>query len=79
MRDEYERLLPKLELICFPGNRTLYEAGEVVHYLYLLISSYHEQSNVFTLFEDSARRAQRIFGAAISLVDTILCERVPNC
>ena len=33
-RDEYERLLPRLELVRFPKNRILYEAGEGIHYAY---------------------------------------------
>ena len=35
-RDEYERLLPNLELIRLPRNRILYEAGEAVQYAYFL-------------------------------------------
>lgn len=34
LRDEYEGLLPKLELVRFPRSRILYEAGELVHYAY---------------------------------------------
>ncbi len=33
-REEYERLLPRLELVRFPMNRILYEAGEEIHYAY---------------------------------------------
>ena len=33
-RDEYESLLPKLELVRFPRNRILYEAGDALHYAY---------------------------------------------
>ena len=33
-RDEYERLLPRLEVVRLPKNRILYEAGELVHYGY---------------------------------------------
>ena len=33
-RDEYERLLPKLELTQFPRNRILYEAGDETRYAY---------------------------------------------
>src|SRR6266849_1174862 len=33
-RAEYESLIPKLELVRFPRNRILYEAGELVHNAY---------------------------------------------
>jgi CRP-like cAMP-binding protein len=33
-RDEYDRLFPKLELVRFPRNRILYEAGDAIHYAY---------------------------------------------
>jgi CRP-like cAMP-binding protein len=33
-RDEYERLLHKLESVRFPRNRILYEAGDAIHYAY---------------------------------------------
>ena len=33
-RDEYESLLQKLELVRFPRNRILYEAGDAIHYAY---------------------------------------------
>jgi len=36
-RDEYERLLPGLELILLPRNRILCEAGEATKYAYFLI------------------------------------------
>src|SRR5439155_23754435 len=32
--DEYESLLLKLELVRFPRNRILYEAGDALHYAY---------------------------------------------
>jgi CRP-like cAMP-binding protein len=35
-RDEYERLLPNLELVRFPRNRILYEAGDEVRSAYFL-------------------------------------------
>lgn len=37
-RDEYERLLPNLELVRFPRNRILYEAGDATRYAYFLNS-----------------------------------------
>ena len=33
-RADYESLLPIVELVRFPKNRILYEAGELVHYGY---------------------------------------------
>jgi CRP-like cAMP-binding protein len=36
LRDEYERLLPNLELVRFPRNRILYEAGDEVRSAYFL-------------------------------------------
>jgi CRP-like cAMP-binding protein len=35
-RDEYERLLPNLEVVRFPRNRILYEAGDEVRCAYFL-------------------------------------------
>jgi CRP-like cAMP-binding protein len=37
-RDEYERLVPRLELVRFPRNRILYEAGDQTRYAYFLNS-----------------------------------------
>src|SRR5437870_13068195 len=37
-RDEYERLLPKLELTRFPRNTILYEAGDATRYAYFINS-----------------------------------------
>jgi CRP-like cAMP-binding protein len=37
-RDEYERLLPNLELIQLPKHRILHEAGDPIHHAYFLNS-----------------------------------------
>jgi len=37
-RDEYERLLPRLELVRFPRNRVIYEAGDAMSYAYFVSS-----------------------------------------
>jgi CRP-like cAMP-binding protein len=49
--DEYERLLPSLELVRFPKNRILYEAGEAVHYAYFPT---HGMASLFAITEDGS-------------------------
>jgi CRP-like cAMP-binding protein len=49
--DEYERLLPRLELVRFPKNRILYEAGEGVHYAYF---PSHGLASLFAITEDGS-------------------------
>ena len=48
-RDEYERLLPNLELFRFPRNRILYEAGDATRYAYFLNSG---MSSLVAIAED---------------------------
>jgi CRP-like cAMP-binding protein len=50
-RDEYERLLPRLELVRFPKNRVLYEVGEAVHYAYFPT---HGMASLFAITEDGS-------------------------
>ncbi len=50
-RDEYERLLPRLDLVRFPKNRILYEAGEEVHYAYFPT---HGMGSLFAITEDGS-------------------------
>ncbi|HKZ76924.1 MAG TPA: Crp/Fnr family transcriptional regulator [Pyrinomonadaceae bacterium] len=50
-RDEYERLLPRLELVRFPKNRILYEAGEGIHYAYFPT---HGMASLFAITEDGS-------------------------
>jgi CRP-like cAMP-binding protein len=50
-RDEYERLLPRLELVRFPKNRILYEAGEGIHYAYFPT---HGLASLFAITEDGS-------------------------
>jgi CRP-like cAMP-binding protein len=49
--DEYERLLPRLELVRFPKNRILYEAGEGIHYAYF---PSHGLASLFAITEDGS-------------------------
>lgn len=50
-RDEYERLLPRLELVRFPKNRILYESGEEIHYAYFPT---HGMASLFAITEDGS-------------------------
>jgi CRP-like cAMP-binding protein len=50
-RDEYERLLPRLELVRFPRNRILYEAGEGIPYAYFPT---HGMASLFAITEDGS-------------------------
>src|SRR5712692_6888105 len=50
-RDEYERLLPHLELVRFPKNRILYEAGEGIHYAYFPTQGI---ASLFAITEDGS-------------------------
>jgi CRP-like cAMP-binding protein len=49
--DEYERLRPRLELVRFPKNRILYEAGERIHYAYFPT---HGMASLFAITEDGS-------------------------
>jgi CRP-like cAMP-binding protein len=48
-RDEDDRLLPRLELVRFPKNRILYEAGEGILCAYFPT---HGMASLFAITED---------------------------
>src|SRR5437588_453911 len=50
-RGEYDRLLPLLEIVRFPKNRILCEAGEGIHHAYFPT---HGMASLFAITEDGS-------------------------
>ncbi len=61
-RDEYESLLPKLELVRFPRNRILYEAGDAIHYAYFPSSG---MASLLAITEDGCTQADRLLNSLL--------------